>query len=140
MIWTIVVSAFAGVISIGLLMGGAVVGLTYIRNNAPVQTSPAVGLEVRVSELEVKIQSLPSLWEEERKRAKRSQQAAEAARKSANEKLEEIEEILEQNGDVSGEHEARGEQGELLPLRANMGVLATPGIEERVAAVAHLLS
>jgi len=140
MISTIVVSAIAAVVSIGLLIGGTAVAFTYIRANAPVQTSPPVGLEVRVSELEVKIQSLPSLWEEERKRAKRSQQAAEAARRSTDEKLEEIEALISEGADVSGEHEEGVHILDVQPVRKNMGVPATPGVEDRLAAVAHLLT
>jgi len=140
MISTIVVSAIAAVLSIGLLMGGAAVAFTYIRNNMPVQTGPPEALQLRVAELELKIEGMPSLWEEERKRAKRAHQAAESARRSAEEKLGEVEELIAEHGGVPDEHEVGGEDQRLLPLRTNMGTPATPGIEDRVAAVAHLLS
>jgi len=140
MIWTIVVSAVAVIVTVGVLMGGATVAFTYIRSNAPVSESPQDALQLRVAELEVKVQALPSLWEEERKRAKRAQGAAESARRSAEEKLEEVEEIIAEHGHVPAGDGDGSEQRELLPLRRNMGVSAQAGIEDRVAAVAHLLT
>jgi len=139
MIGTIVVGAIAAVVSIGLLMGGAAVAFTYIRNSAPVQSGPPEALQLRVAELELKIEGMPSLWEEERKRAKRAHQAAESARRLADEKLEEIEEIIAENGSVPVEHEERGEEQRVLPLRKNMGVAPQEGIEERFHAIEHLL-
>jgi len=112
----------------------------YMRRIIGAESSPQGALEVRVSELEVKIQSLPSLWEEERKRAKRSQQAAETARRSADEKLEEVQELIEEHGDLPAVNENGSDGQRVQPLRTNMGISPTPGIEERVAAVAHLLS
>jgi len=66
--------------------------------------------------------------------------AAETARRSTEEKLEEIQDLISENGDVPGVDADGSEPPRVLPMRTNMGVPITPGIEDRVAAVAHLLT
>jgi len=146
MISTIVVSAIAVVVSLGLLGGGAAALFVYLKRNLsdgkPAGQAPEAvmaGYGMRLAELEITVKGLPSLWEEERKRADRAADSARKARASAEEKLAEVEEIIEANEGVPGLDEPAELELQLQPMRANMGVPAEAGLQERVAAVAHLM-
>ena len=139
MLTTIIAVAVSAVVGICSLIGAFVWAFTYLRRNPPLESSSQSGQELRIAELELQIKGLPSLWEEERLRAKRSQQAAEAARKSAEEKLEQVAGLIEEGTDVLSLDERRSEEGRVPTVRQNMGVAPTPGIEDRLAEVAHLL-
>ena len=97
-------------------------------------------MEVRIAKLEMEIKALPSLWEEERKRAERSADSARKARASAQAKLEQVEEILEGDGDeeIPFGDAAGGEIRELQPVLPGLGGNATEGIHERAEALKHL--
>jgi len=146
MISTVVGIAVVVLLSFSVLMGGGATLFMYLRRQIVSERGPQSTVQDRLSAiegayaaLELQVRGLPSLWEDERKRAKRSHDAANTARRSAEEKLEEIEELIESaNGILPTDGEGIPDQG-VLPLRSNMGVPATPGLKERAAAVEHLL-
>lgn len=139
MIGTVVGIAVVAVLSIALLVGGAAALYVYIRRNLAVERNPREALELRVAELELQIKALPSLWEEERKRAKRAQGAANAARRDVEEKLEQIEAFNAETGDLRPPDEAGFPEDGVLPVRTNMGTAPVEGLQDRAAAVAHLM-
>lgn len=72
-------AAITGTLALLGLLGGAVAAGAIIERR---QRPPVVPLEARVASLEVKVEGLPSLWQEERERAQRALGAARAARRS----------------------------------------------------------
>jgi len=97
------------------------------------------GHGIRISELEVLTAGMPSLWEDERKRAKRDADSARKARQFAEEKLEQVEELIAENTELPlGDGEGGGAR-EMHPVSTGLAPDHEPGIEDRVAAVAHLL-
>jgi len=146
MISTILVIGGVAVVSASLLGGGAAALYVYIRKNLAPRSTEGRAPEpllvehgMRISELEITVKGLPSLWEEERKRAKRAADAARKARESADQKLDEIEALIEESADIPGINAAGGPEPEMQRVRPNMGVPADPGLQDRAAAVAHLL-
>ena len=139
MIPTALAIALIILVSISLLAVGAVGLFLYLRKTIGGQTPPEVAYEGRLTRLELKVAGLPSLWEDERARSKRNNDAAKAARKVADEKLQQIEELIEEAGSVPQFDENGSDQIEMQPMRSNMGVTPTSGIENRVAEIAHLL-
>lgn len=139
MISTVVGVAVVVVLGVSLLSAGAATLFLYLRKTIIAESTPRGALEDRVTTLELQVAGLPSLWEDERKRAKRYNDAAKQARKAADEKLEEIEEIVASNGELPGEHAPAGAQLEMQPVRTNMGVAPASDLAERAAAVEWLV-
>ena len=139
MILTIVAVALAVVFVLGVLGLGATALLQVIRRTERELGAPNEEVEVRLASLEVTVAGLPSLWEEERKRAKRAQDSARKDREHAEAIREQVSEAIEgseelRDDDVQGEPELG-----VHDMRANMGVPAATGLADRAAAVAHLL-
>lgn len=133
------VSIGAIVLLLGLFGGSAVALFAYLPKILTLRNDPGDALEIRVAELELKVLALPSLWEEERKRALRAQDAGRKSRKDAEDKLEEVQELIEANLAVPGVDEALGDQHELHPVPTRLGDAPAADKRERVAAIAHLL-
>lgn len=96
---TVLLATF-GTAFIGILAATVgLVGYHVLRRKpaAPVKPPTDAKLEARLAAVEVKVEALPSLWEEERSRAERAHAAARAARSSAQKKLDELEAL--QDGD-----------------------------------------
>jgi len=136
---TVVVSIGAIVLLLAVLGGGAVALFVYLQKVLVVRSDPGEALEVRMAGLELKVNALPSIWEDERNRAKRSADAARKARKDAEDQLDEVKELIEANVAVPGGDETFGPPGELLPMPTRLGDPTPPDRRERVAAVAHLM-
>jgi hypothetical protein len=104
------------------------------------QNAPGEAMEVRIAKLEMEIKALPSLWEEERKRAERSADSARKARASAQSKLDQLEEIIEgeEDEEIPFDDAAGSRNRELQPVLPGLGGNATEGIHERAEALKHL--
>ena len=139
MINTVIGITLIIVMGLTALVAGAAGTFLYVYRKISSESRPRAGYEERLVALELQVQGLPSLWEEERKRAKRLKDAAEAARRSADKKLEEIEEHEQTELGIPAVNGPGIEAPEMFPVRTNMGVPDSPGIGERAAAVAHLL-
>lgn len=139
MISTVIAGSIAAVFALGVLGLGAAALFWGIRHTMAVQNAPAASLEGRLAAVELKVDGLPSLWEEERKRAKRSQDSARKAREDADSKLAAIAEYEQSAGDVRGGDEGGGEEVEMHHVLPRLGPPTEPGVDERVAAIAHLL-
>ena len=96
-------------------------------------------MEERLTHLELKVEGLPSIWENHEKRARRAQDAAKKARNDASEKLDQLEEILESSEIVSAEHENGLDSQRMLPMSTGVGTPLAPDLQERFDAVRHLL-
>ena len=127
---------FALVVLVSTIAGLVV----YIRRQFPSDGATQVRVEERLTALELQVKGLPSLWEDERKRAKRAQDAANAARKSAADKLEQIEELIESGEDFRGVNGDSGEDFRMQPVQRHMEVSPPTNLQDRLAAVAHLLT
>lgn len=143
---TVVVTIGAVTLALLILGAGAAALFVYLRQNlTPTKSAGSVmeelvfGHGVRLAELEIAVEGLPSLWEAEKKLAKRDADSARKARTAAAEKLEEIEEIVAANGELPGGNEALGDQLEMQPMLTRLGDPTPTDRRERVAAVAHLL-
>jgi len=139
MISTVVGVTSIVVLGIAMLSAGAAMLFLYMRRTILRETSPRLDLEVRMTTLELQVAGLPSLWEAEKKTAKRASDSGKKARKDAQRKLEEVEELIESGADLREDNGERGEQPSLFPVRRNMGVAPQEGIEDRFAAIEHLL-
>jgi len=139
MINTVIAITLIIVLGLTALVAGSAGTFLYVYRKISSESRPQAGYEERIVALELQVQGLPSLWEEERARAKRLKDSAEAARRSADKKLEEIEEHEQSQLDLPAFDGAGIEEPEMFPMRRNMGVPTEAGIQERAAAVAHLL-
>jgi len=139
MILTIASVALAVVFTLGSLGLGAAALLQVSRRTEREMHAPTEAVEVRIAALEVTVAGLPSLWEEERKRAKRSQDSARKDREHAESVREEVADAIEGSEDFRPVDESGSPEPGVLPMRANMGVAPNPGIHERAAQMSHLL-
>ncbi len=139
MLLTIVAVALAVVFTLGSLGLGTAALLQVIRRTEREISAPGEAVEVRIAALEVVVQGLPSLWEEERKRAKRAQDSARKDREHAEDLRAEVSEAIEGAEELRGVDEDGGQIEGVHPMRKNMGVPSRPGLQERAAAVAHML-
>lgn len=129
------------------LLGMGAAGLTvYLRRSQAATVAPGLVSESRLAVLEgklaaveVTVKGLPSLWEEERRRAKHSQDAARKDRASAEALREQVEEVLEAVDDVPDEHAAGGGGAGLQPMQPGVGDAAQSSLHERAASIAHLM-
>jgi len=136
---TVVVSIGAIVLLLCLLGGSAVALLTYASKFFAPRNDVNDSMEVRMAALELRMDSLPPLWKEERDRAKRSADAARKARTDAENKLEEVQELIEANLAVPDVDEAHGDQREMFPVPTRLGDPTPSDRRARVQAVAHLM-
>jgi len=142
MIWNIIAASGAVVLSLLILGSAATALFVYLRRVLAVEKPHGNDLEslsARVADIEIQVKGLPSLWEDERKRAKRDADAARKARSVAEEKLAEVEELLETHGEIPGGHEEVLDRQGVLPLSARLGDPPASDKQERIAAIAHLL-
>jgi len=140
MISTVVGVSVVVVLAVALLTAGAAATFLYIHRTIAAEREPRAGHEERLVSLELKMEGLPSLWEDERKRARRFKDAGEAARKSAEKKLAQVEEIIEAAEDLPDVNGDGSSQLEMQPMRQNMGTPDSPDQHNRVAAIAHLIT
>ena len=139
MMSTIIVGSIAAVVGMSLLLLAAAALFWGIRHTMSVENAPVIAMEGQLAALELTVAGLPSLWEEERKRAKRAQDSARKSREDADAKLEAVLELQESAGELrEGNEEGSGELG-MQPLLPRLGSPPDPGIHERAAAVAHLV-
>jgi len=139
MISTVVVTIGAVTLAILLLGASGAALLVYLRRELGSENSLGGLVEqygIRISQLEVSVEGLPSLWEEERRRAKRDADSARKAREHAEAKLEEVQELIKEN---AGLPEPDGGDLELPEMRSRLGLPRQENHQDRVAAVAHLL-
>jgi len=136
---TVVVSVAAIVVALLLLGAAAVAAFVYLRREFTPAVADQGPLELRVMQLELAVRELPSIWEDERKRAKRSADAARAARKSAEEKLEEVEELIEANEQLPLLDGTGSQADGVYDVPGGLAPAPDPGVAERVANVAHLM-
>lgn len=127
------------VLLLAVFGGGTVALFTYLPKVLTLRNDPADSMEVRMAALELRMDSLPPLWKEERDRAKRSADSARKARKDAEDKLEEVQELIETNTQILGGDETFSDQTELLAVPTRLGDPTPADRRERAAAVAHLL-
>jgi len=139
MILTVLAVALAVVFVLGVLGLGAAALLQVIRRTESEISAPTEAVEVRLAALEVVVQGLPSLWEEERKRANRAKDSARKDREHADRVREGSAEAIEGAEELQGVDVDGGEPEGVHPLRRNMGVPSRAGLAERAAAVEHLL-
>jgi len=99
---TIALVSGAVILTFAMFLVGVAALFTYLRGQQEPRNGNGVALETRVASLEVKIEGLPSLWEEERRRVERSADAARKARDAADRKLAAIAESEEEGGGRSG--------------------------------------
>lgn len=139
MVVTIVAVSLAVVFTLGSLGLGTAAVLSVVRRTQHEVQAPSEALEVRIAALEVTVMGLPSLWEEERKRAKRAQDSARKDREHSETIREEIAEAIEGADELRDVDEEGSDIERVLGMRPNMGVPAVAGLHERAAAVAHLM-
>jgi len=113
--------------------------LTYSRQTKAVEKAPGEAVEARLAALEVTVMGLPSLWEEERKRAFRYADSARKSEASAEEKLALVEEITDAATDLREPDGDGGEEQWVPTVLPRLGNAPEPNREDRLAAVAHLL-
>jgi len=136
---TVLVSIGAVTLALLILGAGAAALFVYLRREFKPAVADQGPLELRVAQLELQVRELPSIWEDERKRAKRSADAARAARKSAEEKLEEVAELIEANEQIPIEYGEGSEAPGMLDMPGGLAPAHESGVQERVANVAHLM-
>jgi len=139
---TVLVSVAAITLALALLGAGMVVAFVYLRREFAVEKphgSQLESLSARVAEIELQVKGLPSLWEDERKRAKRDADAARKARGVAEEKLAEVEALIEAGQELPLLNGEGGEAPGMQQVRVRLGDAPAPDKEARLQAVAHLL-
>ncbi len=139
MISTVVVSGVAVAILLALMLGGAAALFTYISRTNALTNAPGKAMESRLASLEITVKGLPSLWEEERKRADRAADSARKARTAAEKILAEVGEVEDPGQGVPEFDGAGGEQLEMSYVRPGLASPIDPDFQNRVASVAHLL-
>lgn len=139
MMSTIIAGSIAAVVVLSLLGLMAAALFWGIRQTMSVENAPVASMEGRMAAMELTIAGLPSLWEEERKRAKRAQDSARKSREDADAKLLAIAEYEESGSELRPEYEEGGGEPEMHPVFPRLGATADPGLQARANAVAHLL-
>ena len=138
---TSLVIGLSSVILVIAVSCSGVAGLSlYLYGIFAEKNAPGEAMEVRVAQLEMRVEGLPSLWEEERKRAERSADSARKARASAQAKLDEVEEIIEgaTDEDVSFNDVRGSEEGPMQPVLPGLGGSTTEDINAKAEALKHL--
>jgi len=137
-----------GAIVAGLLILAAAAGALFVYIRREIGSGKTAGSPMeevvnghgmRIAQLEVTVKGLPSLWDEEVKRAKRSMDSARKARDSAEEKLDAVEELIAENMDVRENDGGGGREPSMQPVPSGLAPSHEADLEGRVAAVAHLL-
>lgn len=139
---TVVVSIGAVTLALLVLGAGAAALFTYLRREFKSERASQVDhkhYESRIVALELQVQGLPSLWEDERRRAKQNNDSAKAARRAAEAKLDEVEDLLESREQLSFVDAEGGGAGEVQHVPSGLAPPADPSLAEKVAAVAHLM-
>lgn len=136
---TVIAGSIAAVVALGFLMVAAAALFWAIRQTLAVENAPVVAVEGRLAALEVLVAGLPSLWEEERRRAKKAQDSARKSHEAANAKLQTILELEESGGELREVDEDGSGGLEMQPVLPRLGSPPDPGLHERAQAVAHLM-
>jgi len=141
MISTVVVSILAVTVALMVLAGSSAALFMYLRREIGAGNPTGEALETRVATLELQILNFPSLWEEERKRAGRSADSARKRDEAATEKLDSIQELIDAASNISNGDGTSVEEEQMQRVRNDVALPAEApsGIEDRLAAVAHLL-
>jgi len=139
MISTVVVSSVAVAVLLTLLLGGTAALFTYISRSLALTNAPGKAVEARLASLELTVKGLPSLWEEERKRAERAADSARKARTAAEKILAEVPELEPADEGVLTLDGAGSDEPEMRYVRPGLAPPIDKGFPDRVAAIAHLL-
>jgi len=139
MLLTIGAVALAIVFTLGSLGLGTVALLRVIASTNRESTAPTEAVEVRLAALEVTVQGLPSLWEEERKRAKRAQDSARKDREHSEQIRAELAEEVERVDEFSVPDGEGIEPERVQPMLRRLGGAPSEGLHERAQSVAHLM-
>jgi len=138
MVTTVAVVAGVVILAFGVLIAGVGGLVAYLDRLHDSRKPDGAPLEIRVAALELKVEGLPALWEDERKRVERAADSARKARASAEKKLEEYEELTDEVGvlpDVDGE---RGPADGVLDVQPGLGGAPDADLQKRAAALRHL--
>lgn len=136
------VVAIAAVLALlALGAGSSAVTLTYLgrkpRKRKAAEEVPSgylEGLYGRVAALEVKVDGLPSLWEEERERARKHSERAQAAERSARKLREESDEDEDPEfdlDDVREFHANGGGESRMHAVSEGLGIRVDPDLKAR---------
>lgn len=132
---TIALVSGAVILTFAMFLVGVAALFTYLRGQQEPRNGNGVALETRVASLEVKIEGLPSLWEEERRRVERSADAARKARDAADRKLAAIAESEEEGGVVPAGDENGSEPSGLRDVQPGLGGATSSDLMDRARAI-----